>query len=153
MHLEILLSDILPLAPSYLGIDEPEYDAVDELISSLGEKGIQTYPRLGKGTAQKSSTSSIVLFKADGQLDITENRLKSVLLFVKLGVAVAKADSVIDHAERRVILKSIEYTPLLTNSEIAYLQAAAIHIMSDGIQRELLMSKLEGLRPDLKTRC
>ena len=53
IHLEILLSDILPLAPSYLGLDEPEYDAVDELISSLGEKGIQTYPRLGKGTAHK----------------------------------------------------------------------------------------------------
>jgi len=149
-HVELLLSDILPLAPSYFGLGEPEYEAVNELKSSLAERHIAAYPKLGKATALKSLASPIVLYQAHGELDTSQVRLKSVLLFVKLGVAVAKADSVIDATEREVILQSIEHTPLLTSSEVGFLKAAAIHIMSEGINRDLLLDKLEALRPDLK---
>lgn len=149
-YVELLLSDILPLAPSFFGAGEPEFDAVNELRATLGERGICTYPKLGKATACKSLSSAMVLFKAQGELDTARVRLKSVLLFIKLGVAVAKADSVIDDSEREVILKSIEHTPLLTQPEVSYLKAAAIHIMGEQVNRDLLLDRLESLRPELK---
>jgi uncharacterized tellurite resistance protein B-like protein len=149
-YVELLLSDILPLAPSFFGSEEPEYDAVNELMTSLAELRIETYPKLGKASAHKSLSSAVVLFRAGGGLDTTQVKLKSVLLFIKLGVAVAKADSVIDDRERAVILKSIEHTPLLTLSEVGYLKAAAIHIMGEGVNRDLLLDRLEALRPELK---
>jgi len=150
VFVEVMLSEVLPCAPSYLGLGEPEYEAVGELSSCLANRRVETYPRLGRSTAHRSLSNAIILFPEQGGLDASDKRLKSVLLLIKLGVCVAKADSVIDDTERAVILKSIEQTPRLSTAEVSYLKAAAVHIMSEGVNRDLILHKLEDLRPDLK---